>query len=40
MRSGDTTEHAFWAIKALRDDPVPLFAAAAERELKTIETTQ
>ncbi|MGV2123951.1 error-prone DNA polymerase [Agrobacterium vitis] len=25
-----------WAIKALRDEPLPLFAAAAEREMKTI----
>ncbi|CAN7694472.1 error-prone DNA polymerase [Rhizobium sp. LjRoot30] len=27
---------ALWAIKALRDEPLPLFAAAAEREAKTI----
>jgi error-prone DNA polymerase len=27
---------ALWAIKALRDEPLPLFAAAAEREMKTI----
>ena len=27
---------ALWAIKALRDEPLPLFAAAAEREQKTI----
>ncbi|GES46052.1 error-prone DNA polymerase 3 [Rhizobium dioscoreae] len=27
---------ALWAIKALRDEPLPLFAAAAERERKTI----
>ncbi|MBY5475295.1 error-prone DNA polymerase [Rhizobium leguminosarum] len=27
---------ALWAIKALRDEPLPLFAAAAEREMNTI----
>jgi error-prone DNA polymerase len=27
---------ALWAIKALRDEPLPLFAAAAEREMMTI----
>lgn len=27
---------ALWAIKALRDEPLPLFAAAAEREMETI----
>jgi error-prone DNA polymerase len=27
---------ALWAIKALRDEPLPLFAAAAERAMKTI----
>jgi error-prone DNA polymerase len=27
---------ALWAIKALRDDPLPLFAAAADREMVTI----
>ncbi len=27
---------ALWAIKALRDEPLPLFAAAAEREQRTI----
>lgn len=27
---------ALWAIKALRDEPLPLFAAAAEREMKAI----
>ncbi|RYE55277.1 MAG: error-prone DNA polymerase, partial [Rhizobiaceae bacterium] len=27
---------ALWAIKALRDEPLPLFTAAAERERKTI----
>lgn len=27
---------ALWAIKALRDEPLPLFAAAAEREAKVI----
>ena len=27
---------ALWAIKALRDEPLPLFAAAAEREVKAI----
>lgn len=27
---------ALWAIKALRDEPLPLFAAAAEREMKVI----
>jgi error-prone DNA polymerase len=27
---------ALWAIKALRDEPLPLFAARAEREMQTI----
>lgn len=27
---------ALWAIKALRDEPLPLFAAAAEREMRVI----
>jgi error-prone DNA polymerase len=27
---------ALWAIKALRDEPLPLFAAAAKREMATI----
>ncbi len=27
---------ALWAIKALRDEPLPLFAAAAEREMQTV----
>lgn len=27
---------AMWAIRALRDEPLPLFAAAAEREMKAI----
>jgi error-prone DNA polymerase len=27
---------ALWAIKALRDEPLPLFAAAADREMRTI----
>jgi error-prone DNA polymerase len=27
---------ALWAIKALRDEPLPLFAAAAEREARTV----
>ncbi|NKQ88719.1 error-prone DNA polymerase [Rhizobium ruizarguesonis] len=31
---------ALWAIKALRDEPLPLFAAAAEREMKTIAEQQ
>ncbi|MGO7457880.1 hypothetical protein ACCS81_39105, partial [Rhizobium ruizarguesonis] len=31
---------ALWAIKALRDEPLPLFAAAAEREAKTIAEQQ
>ncbi|MDK4717637.1 error-prone DNA polymerase [Rhizobium sp. CNPSo 4039] len=31
---------ALWAIKALRDEPLPLFAAAAEREQKTIAEQQ
>ncbi|MBN9983791.1 error-prone DNA polymerase [Rhizobium laguerreae] len=31
---------AIWAIKALRDEPLPLFAAAAEREMKTIAEQQ
>jgi error-prone DNA polymerase len=31
---------ALWAIKALRDDPLPLFAAAAEREAAVIPEQQ
>ncbi|MGM4986603.1 error-prone DNA polymerase [Rhizobium sp. 11_C7_N12_5] len=31
---------ALWAIKALRDEPLPLFAAAADRERKTIAEQQ
>ncbi|TAY23196.1 DNA polymerase III subunit alpha [Rhizobium ruizarguesonis] len=31
---------ALWAIKALRDEPLPLFAAAAEREMKTVAEQQ
>ena len=31
---------ALWAIKALRDEPLPLFAAAAEREMATIAEQQ
>jgi error-prone DNA polymerase len=31
---------ALWAIKALRDEPLPLFAAAAEREVKAIREQQ
>jgi len=31
---------ALWAIKALRDEPLPLFAAAAEREMQTIAELQ
>ncbi|TAX38957.1 error-prone DNA polymerase [Rhizobium leguminosarum] len=31
---------AIWAIKALRDEPLPLFAAAAEREMKAIAEQQ
>lgn len=31
---------ALWAIKALRDEPLPLFAAAAEREARTISEQQ
>jgi error-prone DNA polymerase len=31
---------ALWAIKALRDEPLPLFAAAAQREMKTIAEQQ
>jgi error-prone DNA polymerase len=27
---------ALWAIKALRDEPLPLFSAAADREMRTI----
>ena len=27
---------AVWAIKALRDEPLPLFAAASEREMRTV----
>ncbi len=29
---GLTRREALWAIKALRDEPLPLFAAAAARE--------
>ncbi|NDK54004.1 error-prone DNA polymerase [Rhizobium laguerreae] len=31
---------ALWTIKALRDEPLPLFVAAAEREMKTIAEQQ
>lgn len=31
---------ALWAIKALRDEPLPLFAAAADREQRTISEQQ
>ncbi|MGO8484780.1 hypothetical protein AB9F39_36875, partial [Rhizobium leguminosarum] len=31
---------ALWAIKALRDEPLPLFVAAAEREMRTIAEKQ
>jgi error-prone DNA polymerase len=31
---------ALWAIKALRDQPLPLFVAAAEREMKTVAEQQ
>jgi error-prone DNA polymerase len=31
---------ALWAIKALRDEPLPLFAAAAEREMTAIAEQQ
>jgi error-prone DNA polymerase len=31
---------ALWAIKALRDEPLPLFAAAAERESKAVPEQQ
>ncbi len=31
---------ALWAIKALRDEPLPLFVAAAEREMKTVAEQQ
>jgi error-prone DNA polymerase len=31
---------ALWAIKALRDEPLPLFAAAAQREMRTIAEQQ
>ncbi|MGR9207512.1 error-prone DNA polymerase (plasmid) [Rhizobium leguminosarum] len=31
---------ALWAIKALRDEPLPLFVAAAERQMKTIAEQQ
>jgi error-prone DNA polymerase len=31
---------ALWAVKALRDEPLPLFAAAAEREMQTIAEQQ
>lgn len=31
---------ALWAIKALRDEPLPLFAAAAEREMQAIAEQQ
>jgi len=31
---------ALWAIKALRDEPLPLFVAAAEREMKVIAEQQ
>jgi error-prone DNA polymerase len=31
---------ALWAVKALRDEPLPLFAAAAEREMQAIAEQQ
>ncbi|NTE35211.1 error-prone DNA polymerase [Agrobacterium tumefaciens] len=31
---------ALWAIKALRDEPLPLFVAAAEREMKAVAEQQ
>ncbi|WP_105436124.1 error-prone DNA polymerase [Neorhizobium tomejilense] len=31
---------ALWAIKSLRDEPLPLFAAAAERETRTVAEQQ
>jgi error-prone DNA polymerase len=31
-----TRREALWAIKALRDEPLPLFAAASAREAKTM----
>jgi error-prone DNA polymerase len=31
---------ALWAIKALRDEPLPLFVAAAEREMKVVPEQQ
>lgn len=31
---------ALWAIKALRDEPLPLFAAAAEREMRAVAEQQ
>ncbi|WP_426122783.1 error-prone DNA polymerase [Pararhizobium sp. PWRC1-1] len=31
---------ALWAIKALRDEPLPLFSAAADREMRTIAEQQ
>jgi error-prone DNA polymerase len=31
-----TRRQALWAIKALRDEPLPLFAAASAREAKTV----
>jgi error-prone DNA polymerase len=31
-RSNSTVRDALWAIKALRDDPLPLFASASARE--------
>lgn len=31
---------ALWAIKALRDEPTPLFVAAAEREVRAIAKQQ
>ncbi len=37
---GHERRDALWAIKALRDEPLPLFAAAAEREEKTIAEQQ
>ena len=32
-----TYKPALWAIKALRDEPLPLFAAACVRQAKTVQ---
>jgi error-prone DNA polymerase len=34
---GLARREALWALKALRDEPLELFAAAAQREARTIE---